>query len=41
MLNLLPLTITVNDVDVTNCYAPNAGAIEITDGLNQPVTCAL
>src|ERR1039458_9313239 len=41
MVNLLPLTITLNDVDVTDCYVPKAGAIEITDGLNQPLTCGL
>ena len=41
MVNLAPLTITLNDVDVTNCYVPDTGAVEITDSLNQPVTCAV
>jgi hypothetical protein len=38
---LAPITISLNGTDVTNCYAPKAGAIQITDSLNQPVACAL
>lgn len=39
---LLPLTIKLNDTDVTDCYAPQkVGAIEISDSVNQPVTSSL
>ncbi len=39
MLNTLKLYI--NDMDVSDAYRPDAGAIAVTDGLNQPVTCTI
>ena len=41
MLNPAPLYISLNGVDVTDAYCPKAGAIELTDSLNQPVTASL
>lgn len=38
---LAPIQILLDGVDVTNCYWPAAGAIQITDPLNQPLTCGL
>lgn len=42
MANVLnTLKIFVNNTDVSDAYRPDAGAITITDGLNQPVTAAI